>query len=111
LAANKCWQAQARFATPICAEDDNKRTVPLFMDSPSVPLVLAESSIIFYWTYHTCLLFFPILMSYIIIVSVLLCVICKIVTFWDVTSCSLVDGLERRSASILRLIDWSTDCN
>jgi hypothetical protein len=40
---------------------------------------------------HAC--FFLMLLSYTIIVFILWCVICKSVIFWDVTSCSLVDGL------------------
>jgi hypothetical protein len=42
----------------------------------------------------------PILLSYIIVVSVLGCVI---VTFWVLISCSLVGALEKLSASIFRM--------
>jgi len=51
---------------------------------------------------HACF-FFLILLLYIIIVSVLGCAVLKTVTFWVVTPCSLVDGLEILSASIFRI--------
>ena len=57
-ATNKCWTAQTRCIDWVCTEGDNKRTDLLFVDSSEVPLLLVESSSIFYWTCHTCLLFF-----------------------------------------------------